>query len=96
MTSAAALTARSIWLTQVARELESSSLSLDGFDIDISQCPPAEWMPPNVRYRVWNAYEDVPAELHEQYDMVHIRLFMINIKDNDASAIVRNVQKMLS
>ncbi len=53
-------------------------------------------MPHNLRFHVWDAFEDFPVELHRQYDFVHIRLFMINIKDSDASAVVRNVLRMLS
>jgi hypothetical protein len=53
-------------------------------------------MPPNVRFRAWNAFEDLPEELIGHYDIVHIRLFMINIKNNDSSRIIRNLHKMLS
>jgi chemotaxis methyl-accepting protein methylase len=83
-------------LAQLALELKSTTIELDGFDIDISQCPPKQWMPPNVSFAEWNAFENVPEELHGKYDVVHIRLFMINVKDNDASAVIRNVHKMLS
>lgn len=57
---------------------------------------PAYWLPPNMKFCVWNAFEEIPSEFHGVYDLVHVRLFMINIKDNDPSAIIQNIHKMLS
>ncbi|CAG8971543.1 hypothetical protein HYALB_00005439 [Hymenoscyphus albidus] len=83
------------WMVEFALQKQSTTIQLDGFDIDISQCPPSQWLPPNIEFRLWNAFNDVPTSLHGVYDLVHIRLFMINIKNNDPSAIIQNAYKML-
>jgi hypothetical protein len=39
---------------------------------------------------------DPPAELLGEYDIVHVRLITLVIKDNNALPIVRNLRKLLS
>ena len=71
-------------------------MQLHGFDISLDQCPPQQWVSPNIQFRAWDAFGEVPAELRGQYDIVHLRLFMVNIKDNDASVLIENIYQMLS
>ena len=39
---------------------------------------------------------DVPAELIGQYDIVHVRLFVFVVKNDDAKAILRKMVLLLS
>jgi hypothetical protein len=69
---------------------------LDGFDISLAQAPASEWLPANVKLREWDMITDPPAELVGQYDIVHVRLITLVIKDNNGLPIVRNLRKLLS
>jgi hypothetical protein len=79
----------------LVQETGDIGVRLDGYDIDLSQCPSPIFSPSNVCFEQWNALDEVAPELYEAYDLVHIRLFQINIKDNDASKLVQNCFKML-
>jgi hypothetical protein len=61
-------TGTGIWLLDLASTIPSST-QLHGFDVDLSQCPPKEWLPSNVSMQLLNIYEEVPEELQEQYGM---------------------------
>ncbi|KAL1986118.1 hypothetical protein VTN96DRAFT_7015 [Rasamsonia emersonii] len=88
-------TGTGIWLTQLNRELNRDSVRLDGFDIDISQCPRQEWMPSNIHFQQWDAVQPPPAELHGQFDLVHLRLVMIGIANEDLAKVVANLALLL-
>ena len=85
----------SIWLLDLARTLPPTA-QLDGFDIDISDCPPEQWLPRNIKMRYLNALGDIPAHLVGNYDIVHLRLFQVVVKNNDPGPLLRNMLKMLS
>ena len=87
-------TGTAIWLTNIARTLLQDA-QLDGFDINLSQCPPVPWLPVNIRLRVMDMFEDVPADLVEKYDIVHVRLVLLVVPNNDPRSIIRNLFKML-
>lgn len=84
----------SIWLFDLSRE--NASAQLHGFDISLAQCPPPEWLPSNVSIRKLDIYESLPEELVGQYDVVHVRLFLCVIKNNDPVPVLTNLLKMLS
>lgn len=86
----------SLWLTQLHSELQDSAVRMDGFDIDIAQCPPAAWMPPNIHFSPWNVVHEPPKELLGQFDLVHLRLVMIGIENEDVSKLVANLAGLLS
>ena len=85
----------SIWLLDLAKNLPSSA-QLEGFDTSSASYPPEEWLPENVKLGIWNVFEGPPESLHNRYDVVHIRLFLVVIKDNDPSPILRHCLKILS
>lgn len=62
--------------------------------MDVSQAPPKEWLPSNVTIRQWNVFDEVPEELIEQYDIVHLKLLVFVVK-GDPVPILRNLLKML-
>ena len=84
-----------IWLLDLARTLPPTA-QLAGFDIDTSGCPPDQWLPPNVTMRHLDALGEIPEYLIGVYDIVHLRLFQVVVKDNDPGPLLRNVLKMLS
>lgn len=69
---------------------------LDGLDIDLIQCPPKEWLPSNLTFRKWDFFSEPPPDLVAAYDVVHIRLVALTIKNNDPSVLIKNVTRLLS
>ena len=62
----------------------------------MGQCPPKAWLPSNVSFRTWDFFAEVPSELVARYDVVHIRLIAVTIKNNDPTVVVKNLAKLLS
>ena len=84
----------SIWLLDLAYQLQRSC-QLDGLDISFAQCPPREWLPKNISLRLVDVFRDVPDELVEKYDVVHIRHFVCVVKGNDPTALLKNLLRMV-
>lgn len=80
---------------EVARSLPLT-VSLMGFDINLNQCPPKPWLPPNINTHYWNFFEEPPVEFQGVFDMVHVRLITVTIKENDPNIVIRNLEKLLS
>jgi len=72
------------------------SVQLDGFDIDLTQCPPKAWLPSNVAMHHLDVFADIPQQMIGKYDIIHLRLFLLIVRDNDPSPLLNNVLKMLS
>lgn len=53
-------------------------------------------MPSNIHFRQWDAVQTPPAELHGQFDLVHLRLVMIGIASEDLEKVVTNLALLLS
>lgn len=85
----------SIWMTELARALPASA-ELDGLDIDFSQCPPKEWLSPNIAWITHDIFSEPPAELHEKYDIIHVQLFITILRDGNPVPMLKNLMKMLS
>lgn len=86
-------TGTAIWLTELAHELPNAQL--DGFDIDLTQAPPKEWLPSNIRLRYLNIFDDIPDDLQGKFDIVHLRLLVLVVENSDPRPIIRNLVKML-
>lgn len=86
-------TGTAIWLAEVAHELPNAQL--DGFDIDLTQASPKEWLPSNVRLRYLDIFDDVPDDLLGKYDVIHLRLLLMVVENSDPRPIIRNLVKML-
>ena len=82
-----------IWLLDVAREQPSAQLY--GFDINIAQAPPKQWLPPNVALRVWNVFDEVPEDMIGHFDVVHARLFLLVVEKSDPKAVLEKFRKLL-
>lgn len=47
-------------------------MSVTGLDISFDQAPPAEWLPSNVKLRLYNVFEQAPDDLVEKFEYVLI------------------------
>lgn len=84
-----------IWLLDLARDLPAST-QLDGFDISTAQYPAKEHLPPNVHLRILDILaSDPPKDLQNQYDIVHIRLFIGVVCHGDPMPLLLNLVKLL-
>ena len=86
-------TGTAIWLIDVARECPMAQL--DGFDIDISQAPPKQWLPPNVNIKTWNVFDSLLDDMIGVFDIVHVRLLILVVQQSDPKSIIRNLFRML-
>ena len=46
--------------------------------------------------RQLDALGEIPEHLVDVYDIVHLRLFQVVVKDNDSGLLLRNMLRMLS
>ncbi|MCJ1359592.1 MAG: hypothetical protein MMC33_009594 [Icmadophila ericetorum] len=87
-------TGTGIWLLDLGESLPRSS-RLDGYDIDVRQCPPTQWLPENVTMRTLDVYDPIPEDLIGQYDIIHIRYFICVVRDSNPAALPQTFLKML-
>lgn len=85
----------SVWLLDLARQLPTS-VELHGFDISDDQFPSKELWPKNFKLSLLNSLHDPPASLVGQYDVVHLRMLVSNLRDRDTSGIISHVKQLLS
>ena len=62
---------------------------MDGF-------PPRQWLPENVILQQLDIFEPIPETLIGQYDIVHVRLFMLVIQNHDPGPMLENLVRLLS
>ncbi|KAI4263130.1 MAG: hypothetical protein L6R42_001714 [Xanthoria sp. 1 TBL-2021] len=86
-------TGTAIWAVDISQDFPLAQI--DRFDIDLQQCPPPKWLPHNVKGREWEIYTELTPELQGLYDVVHIRLLLLVIRDNDPRPILKNALRML-
>ncbi|EAW12432.1 class I SAM-dependent methyltransferase [Aspergillus clavatus NRRL 1] len=86
-------TGTAIWLFDVARDFPGASLH--GLDVSLDSAPSVEWLPRNVTLRKWDIFDDAPPELIGAYDVVHLRFFMLVVRDSDPAPVIRNVSQLL-
>ncbi|KAI1321364.1 S-adenosyl-L-methionine-dependent methyltransferase [Xylariaceae sp. FL0255] len=87
-------TGTGLWLTDLSKRLPPTA-QLDGFDISLKATPPIEWLPGNLKFRLWDVKEPVPNEFIEKYDIVHLRLFGFVLRDDEVSPVLKNVVRLL-
>ncbi|KAG8526454.1 uncharacterized protein KY384_000047 [Bacidia gigantensis] len=82
------------WLRSVSHDFPHATL--DGFDVSLAQCPPAEWLPKNIHLREWNLFDEPGQDMLGRYDVVHVRLIFTIVRDEeDARRIVANLMRLL-
>lgn len=72
------------------------SARLEGFDISHDSAPPAEALPSNVRFRIWDVKQDVPEDLVGVFDIIHLRFLSFVLLNDQIPAAVERIFKMLS
>ncbi|KAM6486545.1 S-adenosyl-L-methionine-dependent methyltransferase [Trichoderma sp. SZMC 28011] len=87
-------TGTGIWLLDVSSQVPST-VQLHGFDISDEQFPPKSTLPSNITLQVMNAFEEVPEEHFQKYDVVHARLWCAIIRGCDTFALIRHVTQLL-
>ncbi|KAL8727029.1 MAG: hypothetical protein Q9166_006327 [cf. Caloplaca sp. 2 TL-2023] len=94
-------TGTGVWLRHLAEDpaLPRSAARQDpsfvGFDISKEQFPPTQSLPPHVKLVVHDMVEPFPAEYHERFDLVNVRLVSYAIKGSNLDRVVRNVIQLL-
>ncbi|KAF2791437.1 UMTA methyltransferase family protein, partial [Melanomma pulvis-pyrius CBS 109.77] len=86
-------TGTAIWPLDVASEFPDAEV--DGFDIALDQCPPKNFFPRVRKLGTWDIFDDPPEEMQGWYDIVHVRLVIFVVKNNDPRVIIRNLMKLL-
>ncbi|KAI1092954.1 hypothetical protein F5B19DRAFT_452407 [Rostrohypoxylon terebratum] len=87
-------TGNGIWLHDVARG-KSTSTELHGFDISLDQVGPKAWLPANIRMHTWNVYDEPSPKFVGYFDVVHVRLITVVIKNNDPRPVLANLIRLL-
>ncbi|KAL9042132.1 MAG: hypothetical protein Q9214_003876 [Letrouitia sp. 1 TL-2023] len=81
------------WLIETARAFPEAQF--DGFDISSDQFPAKKRMPKNVTFSTLDAVGLIPQKLLEKYDVVHIALFAVNIRNENPVPVLMNLIAML-
>ena len=88
-------TGTGIWLYELAEYLPAST-QLDGFDVCPDQFPHQACLPNNVNLRVLDAKASPPEELCAIYDVVHVRMLLAVVDEDDPTPILKHCLKLLS
>jgi SAM-dependent methyltransferase len=82
-----------LWLCDAARlHLDAK---LVGFDLDPSQAPHPDWLPPNVILSQWNIFEDINPLWEGQFDFIHVRLLVFVLSGEKMQPFVDRLLKLL-
>ncbi|KAH9884988.1 S-adenosyl-L-methionine-dependent methyltransferase [Xylariomycetidae sp. FL2044] len=87
-------TGTGIWLLDVGEQV-SKSARLDGLDVSFKAAPPPESLPSNVALRHWDVRDDVPEDLVNVFDIVHVRFFSLVIMNEEVPSVVDKLFKLL-
>ncbi|CAI6101421.1 unnamed protein product [Clonostachys chloroleuca] len=87
-------TGNGIWLHDFARG-KPSSVQLHGFDISLDQVVPQPWLPNNIHMHTWSIFHEPPSEFVGYFDVVHVRLITVVVKNNDPRPVLANLRKLL-
>lgn len=71
-------------------------MELHGFDISLDQFGPKHWVPANIKFHTWNIFDEPPSQFVEYFDVVHVRLITVVVKENDPRPILSSLAKLLS
>jgi hypothetical protein len=84
-----------LWLLELSKTLPLTT-QLDGFDVAQDQFPHPDVLPSNVRLRRLDGRQDPPSSICGTYDVVHVRLLLGAIENNDPGPFIRHCLKLLS
>ncbi|KAJ2995772.1 hypothetical protein NUW58_g1178 [Xylaria curta] len=87
-------TGNGIWLQDLA-ENSPPSTELHGFDISLDQVGPTPWLQDNMHMHIWDVFEEPPPQFLGFFDIVHVRLLTVVVKNNDPRPLLKNITKLL-
>nr|POE96504.1 n-methyltransferase sirn [Quercus suber] len=68
---------------------------LDGYDISPAMFPVQSELPSNVRLHTLDVKEPLPAELHDVYDLIHVRYLTVGMEPEEWYGVLRNLLRGL-
>lgn len=86
-------TGTGIWAVDLASQLPHAYI--EGLDINLEETPPQSWLPKNVIFRHWNVLEQVPTDMIERYDIVHLQYAQIFVRDETFPVVLANLVRLL-
>ncbi|KAF2710677.1 hypothetical protein K504DRAFT_532466 [Pleomassaria siparia CBS 279.74] len=87
-------TGTGIWMLDLASKYPD--INFHGTDYSLEQAPPREFLPSKVTLSKWDLLEGgVPEEYVGRFDLVHVRLLVCVIKNNDPLPILEKLVKIL-
>ena len=86
-------TGTGIWLLQVAQQYPDAEC--EGLDITLAETPHNGWCPPNVRFRTFDLFADLPPDLTERYDIINIQYTHLFLRDTAISTVLKTLHSML-
>lgn len=84
-----------IWLLETARTLPPT-VHLSGFDISAAQFPNRAWLPENISLATLDITAPIPEEYRGRFDIVHVGLLVMAVRNNDPAALIRGLVDLLS
>ncbi|KAI1170960.1 S-adenosyl-L-methionine-dependent methyltransferase [Nemania sp. FL0916] len=87
-------TGSGVWLMDLSSRLPASA-RLDGLDVSLEATTPTEWLPSNVSFREWDIKQEPPEDLVGQYDIVHVRLLIFVLLDDEIPSVLQRLMKLL-
>ena len=73
-----------------------SKWQFQGVDFTKLQFPTDEYLPKNVSLNIMDVFGQIPEEMVEKFDVVHIRTFALVIKSSDPMPLLQNLIRMIS
>ncbi|KAI5919990.1 S-adenosyl-L-methionine-dependent methyltransferase [Camillea tinctor] len=69
--------------------------SFEGFDIAPDFYPPQDTLPPNMSLEIQDLKRPFPELMHQQYNMVHVRMLVAAMLPDDWEPAVHNLMRLL-
>ncbi|KAL8937919.1 MAG: hypothetical protein Q9216_004181 [Gyalolechia sp. 2 TL-2023] len=94
-------TGTGVWLRQLAEDpaldppTQGEPPNFVGFDISSEQFPSTDALPPNLAFVTHDFVNSFPAEHHERFDLVNVRLVSYAIKAVDLEKVVQNIIQLI-
>lgn len=84
-----------VWLLSLisSKKLHPTT-EFHGFDINLSNLPPAPWMPGIVQH-MYNVFDEPPTELWSKFDIVNVSLACTFVNDKLIDNVLSNILKLV-
>ncbi|PYI34929.1 S-adenosyl-L-methionine-dependent methyltransferase [Aspergillus indologenus CBS 114.80] len=89
-------TGTGIWCLELGQALDVDQAELVGYDVSRDAFPPPSTLPRNVKLNTLDLMSDqVPEDLLEAFDVVHLRLWACVVRDNRPDKLIRFAAALL-